>query len=186
MICPNRSCQHLKRYGVPADLPLGTRSCPACGGRLEEEPAAGPGDQECVRLVAIVEFGEPHAAYLAKGRLEAEGVTARVAGEHVASLNAMFANTGGLIRLEVAPDDVDRAIEILGRDHREAIPPEAGERPPSEAAPAVCPRCSSASVVEEKRGGGTLLGAVMALWRGPGARCLTCGHRWRGDGGTDS
>jgi hypothetical protein len=179
MICPNRSCQYLERYGAPAEWPDGTRACPACGARLEEETPAETGEPESMRLVAIAEFGEPHEAHLAKGRLEAEGVAARVAGEHLASLNALFADTGGVIRLEVAPADVDRAIEILDCDHSRTIADEVGEAPPQPPAAAVCPRCDSASVVEEEPAGGTILGALLAALRGRRNRCFTCGHRWK-------
>ena len=178
MICPNRSCQYLQRYGAPAEWPDGTRSCPACGARLEAERAAQTGDAEYVRLVAVAEFGEAHEAHLARGRLEAEGVMACVAGEHLANLHAMFTDTDRLIRLQVAPQDVDRALAILGRDHSGTID-EAGDEAAPPAVMAICPRCRSASVVAEEREGGGILGLLLAALRGRRQRCLSCGHRSR-------
>lgn len=186
MICPNRSCQYLRRYGARAEWPRGTRSCPACGVRLENDPVEVKGEPESVHLVAIAEFGEPHEAHLAKGRLEAEGVPACIAGEHLASMNATFADTGGLIRIEVAPEEAERALAILGRDHSDMFVDEGSEaamRPPATTrAPAttsVCPCCGSASVFEEERAGGAFLGALLRALSGRSSRCFTCGQRWK-------
>lgn len=181
MHCPNRSCQYLRRYGTPAEMPDGTRACPACGARLEEERSAGGAEREAARRVVVAEFGEPHEAHLAKGRLEAEGVMARVAGEHLASLNAMFSDTGGLIRLEVAPPDVERAIDILAQDHSGTISDEQVEVAPHPPPVTICPRCGSASVVEDEPPG-SLIGLLLAALRGRRERCFTCGHRFRSRG----
>jgi hypothetical protein len=178
MLCPNRSCQYLQRYGTPAEWPGGTHSCAACGTRLEEERTAEAGEPEYSGLVVIAEFGETHEAHLAKGRLEAEGVMARVAGEHLASLNAMFSDTDGLIRLEVAPQDVERAVEILEQDHSGTISDEDVGVAPQPPATTVCPRCGSASVVEDEPRRGSIIGIILAALRGRRKQCFTCGHRF--------
>lgn len=194
MICPNRSCLYLQRYGVPAEWPDGTRSCPACGVPLETERDAAGEEREYARPVVVAEFDGPHEAYLAKGRLEAEGVEAWVAGEHLANLHAMFSDTAGLIRLQVSPEDVDRALGILDRDHAAAIgdagdgaapPPAATTRAApmragtAPAATPVCPHCGSAAVVEGAVAGGRLARLLLQALRGRRHSCITCGHRWK-------
>jgi len=179
MICSNRSCPYLQRYGAPAEWPDGTRSCPACGARLEAEREAQSGDKEYARLVTVGEFGEPHEAHLAKGRLEAEGVPACVAGEHLANLHAMFTDTDGLIRLQVAPQDVERALGILGQDHSGTIGDAGAEAAPPPAVMDTCPRCGSASVVVEERAGEGIFGLLLEALRGRRHRCFTCGHRFK-------
>lgn len=180
MICRNRSCVYLRRYGARAEWPRGTRSCPACGALLENDSPVDRGGSEPVRLVAIAGFGEPHEAHLAKGRLEAEGVPAFIAGEHLAGMNATFADTGGLIRLEVAPEAAEQALAILDRDHSSMfVDEDSGAAMRSSATTSLCPCCGSASIVEEERAGGAILKVLLEALSGRRRRCFTCGHRWK-------
>ena len=183
MICPNPACPHLGRYGAPAELPDGTRACPACGGALARRFSPDTDDLEPGRLITVARFGEPCAAHLARGRLESEGVPARVIGEHLATLSAIFTDTGGLIRLEVPSQEVGRAVEILRRDHAGAAAAgeDAGNATTSMR---VCRRCGSASIAAAVPIGprGILARIIGALdpRRNQRLHCLTCGHRWRG------
>ena len=87
-------------------------------------------------------------------------------------------DTGGLIRLEVAPQDVERAVEILEQDHSGTISDEdVGVAPPPPAT-TVCPRCGSASVVEDEPRRGSIIGIILAALRGRRKQCFTCGHRF--------
>ena len=177
--CPNPNCVNLQRYGSRAELPEGTRNCPACGAPSGQRT---PGEPGYLSLVAVARFGDPHAAHLARGRLEAEGIIARVRGEHLASMAAIASESGGLIRLEVAPYDVDRALAIL-HDPTGAMPETIDAEPETAEGLRICPRCGSAAVEEAgRRESGRFIARIRVvlgrLW-GRTWACLTCSHRWR-------
>lgn len=77
-------------------------------------------DYDLERLVTVETFSSPWQAQLARACLEAEGIHAVVADEHFFRLYGALSNTMGGVRLQVRPEDADRAAEWLR--NRQPIP----------------------------------------------------------------
>jgi hypothetical protein len=65
------------------------------------------------KLVTVETFSSPWEAQLARACLEAEGIHAIVADEHFFRLYSALTSTLGGVRLQVRPEDLDRAAELL-------------------------------------------------------------------------
>ncbi len=141
-------------------------------------------------LVDIAWFDTPIEARLAKMRLDGEGILAFVIGEHLGGMNVFGFAGGEGVRIQVRPEDAERAAGILERaaDERgeeageETVPPfdhadedvidtgaaAAGER---------CPACGSPLV--ERRRDPEARGWLSRLLGRSGRVCRRCGHSWR-------
>jgi hypothetical protein len=64
-------------------------------------------------LVTVASFADVAEAELAKERLELEGVRAFVMGAQTAGVMPYLTSSTGGVRLQVAPEDLERAREIL-------------------------------------------------------------------------
>jgi hypothetical protein len=93
---------------------------PACQASMEENgdelsnPISSPGDSS--KLVTVAKYCYPYEADLAKSRLEAEGIRAFAADEHIVRLDWFYSNAVGGIRVQVAEHDAELAKEILAAD----------------------------------------------------------------------
>jgi tetratricopeptide (TPR) repeat protein len=67
------------------------------------------------RLVTIGRFSHATEAYIPKTRLEAESVWAFVADAETVTMNWLYSNAIGGVKLQVREADVERALEILNR-----------------------------------------------------------------------
>ncbi len=72
------------------------------------------------RLVTVETFSSPWQAQLARACLESEGVHAVVADEHFYRLYGALSGTLGGIKLQVRPEEAQRASELLRS--RQALP----------------------------------------------------------------
>jgi hypothetical protein len=65
------------------------------------------------KLVTVETFSSSWEAQLARACLEAEGVHSVIADEHFHRLYSALSSTLGGVRLQVRPEDADRAAEML-------------------------------------------------------------------------
>jgi Putative prokaryotic signal transducing protein len=65
------------------------------------------------KLVTIETFSSSWEAQLARACLEAEGIHSVIADEHFYRLYSALSSTLGGVRLQVRPEDADRAVEML-------------------------------------------------------------------------
>jgi hypothetical protein len=65
------------------------------------------------QLVTVETFSSPWEAQLARACLEAEGIEAVIADEHFFRLYGALSNTLGGVRLQVRPETLDRAADLL-------------------------------------------------------------------------
>lgn len=130
-------------------------------------------------LVTVRIFAAPWAAQLARARLEAAGIEAVVADEH---LGRMFTlNTVGGARLQVREEDAAAAVDLLSR---EAALPELYLVTEDDAARPRCPGCRSDRVAYERWSrlgfvsSWILLGIPIPI---PKSRwiCRSCGATWK-------
>jgi hypothetical protein len=56
-------------------------------------------------------------AHIAMGKLKAEGIDCMLADEHMVQTNWLYAIAVGGIKLQVAPEDVERAVQVLQTDY---------------------------------------------------------------------
>ena len=73
-------------------------------------------------MKTIAAFTTIEEAYLLKSRLEGSGVAASVRDEFTVAANPLYANAIGGVKVEVADDDFERALEVLGADAPPAAP----------------------------------------------------------------
>ena len=99
-------------------------------------------------FVTIATFRYPTEAYLQKARLEAEGIWAVVADDCMITMNWLYSNALGGVRLQVEEPDVQRALEILhSRVPPPAIADNALEATEEETR---CPNCMSFNISYER------------------------------------
>ncbi|MFN0110089.1 MAG: putative signal transducing protein [Blastocatellia bacterium] len=83
---------------------------------VEEEPEEKPNDFH-PELVTIATYTIPYKAQLAKGLLEANDIPAFAADEHLSSINWLYVNAIGGIRLQVTEDNAEQAKALLAMEN---------------------------------------------------------------------
>lgn len=86
-------------------------SCGRCGAAWKEGEMPDGHDEP--DLVTVARFSTPWEAHLARTLLESQGIAACVMEERFPPLDLMSGRPLALNRLEVHPDDADRAVEAL-------------------------------------------------------------------------
>lgn len=71
-------------------------------------------------MVTVATFDNMVDAHIALGRLQAEGVPASLADEHLVQTDWLYAIAVGGIKLQVEPALVERALRILATDYSDA------------------------------------------------------------------
>jgi hypothetical protein len=140
---------------------------------------AAVSDEANVPLVLLATFPEPYLGHLVRARLEAEGIFAVIADEHLAALGHL-AGDGG-VRLHVRQDQLAAARAIvempsLDGDMLDAFADDDASMPgdaPVATHGRACPRCRSHAVTARKRSG------IVARIFGDRWQCGGCGHAWR-------
>lgn len=133
------------------------------------------------QLVTLVTFSTSWEAQLARARLEAEGIEAVIADEHVARLYGGLGVVGG-IKLQVWQPDAMRAAAVL--EARRPLP-EIYLVTDEDAARSRCPGCNSDNVSFERwsrlgfLSSLLLLGVPLPVPRGRWT-CRHCGADWSG------
>lgn len=141
-------------------------------------PASTPEEPEYKMLVTIRKFRDLPEALLAKGFIESAGVECFLADENIVRMDWFISNFVGGIKLQVKPDDVDAALELLDQPIPEefSFEGEANYQQPR------CPGCYSLDIIFEELNKEV---AYTSAWLGvpiplqqKSWKCLTCGRRW--------
>jgi hypothetical protein len=98
-LCPN--------CGKP--LQTDAVQCGSCGKILRDLTA----EEKAEDLVTIARYRNSIEAYLGLTKLEAEGIEAYVADEHMVSINPGYDIAFGGVKLKVKKSDTDKAIQLL-------------------------------------------------------------------------
>ena len=187
--CPNRNCPHFLTVGRPAEFNDEIRICSDCKTNLVEELGADFLERTVekeispeIPLVIVGRFREPALAHLAKGKLESEGITSFVRDEYLVGVDWEYSLAIGGVKLEVAEEDAERAIEILKEDHSEDIS-EVQEGLGDSDSDDKCPKCGSGDLIWEKSsrkfGALALLFSLPLIFMGKSCKCRSCGYRWK-------
>jgi len=133
-------------------------------------------------LVTIATFSFPHEAHFARMRLEAMDIPSFIADEHTVSMNWMYSNVIGGVRLQVPAAFADQAREALNAPVEIEPIPESEIDPELE--PAVCPYCGGA-LGQPYIAGKRIAFAIWAFFMAPlwpirqVRKCTACGKTTR-------
>ena len=135
------------------------------------------------QLVTLLTFATAWEAQLARARLEAEGIEAVIADEHVARLYGGIGHVVGGIKLRVWEEDAARAAAVL--EARRPLP-EIYLVTDEDAGRPRCPGCRSDNVTFERWSRLGFVGSLLLLgWPLPVPRgrwtCRHCGADWRAE-----
>lgn len=129
-------------------------------------------------IVTVATYTDAVQAYLARGRLDVEGIPATVAHEHHIWANWMLSNALGGVKIQVPTSFRECALEILGRHDRGeyALPTPETDRQH-------CPNCESILIEEDKAAWkiaflGLFLFHVPLPFKRGRYKCKMCTHRW--------
>jgi hypothetical protein len=148
---------------------------------LDEEETRGGTPTLTRRLVTVASYPTPIEAHLARGRLEAEGLTPVLADEHLVALHGLATLALGGVKLQVPSEEAARARRALA-EVAAPLPRSARYLTADLDAPR-CPACGSlglAPAAADRRSAllaGLLLGLPLLLGRARGLRCRDCGTR---------
>ncbi|MGK2941510.1 MAG: putative signal transducing protein [Immundisolibacter sp.] len=135
-------------------------------------------------FVTVGVFTNPLDAHLAKGRLEAEGISAHILNEHYIWANWPLSDALGGVKVQVADHNADGAKKILTAHIAGAYEQDLKEEFPQIEQKA-CPRCGSEEF-ESTLPLSYLLLVIFTLGLGiifpmrqSNHTCLSCGLRWK-------
>ncbi len=149
---------------------------------------AHPLKRQAQGLVTVAACAQPVEAHLLRCRLEAEGVDAFVADEHIVSLQWLYSAAVGGVKVQVHARDAERARGIL----------EASSFQRSDSARFVtedlraprCPDCGSLDVQQRFSRRVTFASSLLLgfplPWPLRRSRCRSCGAHWRSPRRTDA
>ncbi len=132
-----------------------------------------------MELVTVTSYRDAYEAHLARGILEAAGIEAFVADEHLVGVDWLYSQALGGVKLRVAAESAAEAREllawaVLGDSDGGEINAAPGEP---------CPMCGAAAGSRDSldtrfRAASLWLGFPLSLG-GYRWSCAECGHRWR-------
>ena len=135
-------------------------------------------EQRFRKLITIRQFRDLPEALLAKGFIESAGIECFLADENIVRMDWFISNFVGGIKLQVKPDEVDAALEVLNQPIPEefSFEGEANYQQPR------CPGCYSLDIAFEDLNKDV---AYTSAWLGvpiplqqKSWKCHTCGRRW--------
>jgi len=186
--CPNPECPHKKQIGRPAEFNDDVYTCPDCGAPLTDtEPRDADDLHQEPNLVLLEQFAEPHGAHLARAKLASEGIAAFIGDEHTITMQWLWSNAIGGVKLYVAEPYAENARSILQQDCSHDLDDIVTESR-QDAVCTCCPSCGSESVTMikpfRKLGALSFLLPVLIIllpfisWKNR-FECRNCGYVWR-------
>jgi hypothetical protein len=135
-------------------------------------------------LITIATFTNPLEAHIVRGRLQAEGIESFVAHEHHIWANWFLSTALGGVKLQVRPEDVHQAGEILRQEQSGDYETLLEESDKMDAAPRpTCPVCRSEDITSIRRSGRislfiVWLSSLPLPYSSVTMACRRCGHTW--------
>jgi hypothetical protein len=135
-------------------------------------------------LITVATFTNPLEAHIVRGRLQAEHIETYVAHEHHIWANWFLSTALGGVKLQVKPEDVPRAREILRReqagDYQALVADVAEENPVPQP---TCPRCHSVDITPEQSSSHlslliVWLSGIPFPYSSVKMTCRNCGYSW--------
>ena len=130
-------------------------------------------------LITIASYREGYEAHIARSLLDEAGIAAFVSDEHLVSVNWLYSQALGGVKLQVPEEQAERALETLAEAWGTVV--ETDERPASRSED--CPSCGSTATQFDRLDNRL---RAFSLWLslplsigGYRWRCEECGHTWR-------
>jgi hypothetical protein len=67
-------------------------------------------------MKTLASFNQPMDAYLLRARLEGSGIAAYIRDENLITLDWLYSNAVGGVKVDVMDEDYEKALEILDAD----------------------------------------------------------------------
>ncbi len=140
------------------------------------------------KIIVFRTFVDPIKANIVKGLLDSYGIECFLSDENIVTLNAMYSNAIGGVKLNVFEKDLDRIVSILASENIVQV-----SEPESEEKDKIfCPNCHSSNVVfgdsvNKKFGMSTavifsfiisFLFAIYPFFARKRFHCFDCGHEF--------
>lgn len=132
------------------------------------------------KLITIGQYSQGTYAHIAKGKLESSGIECVILDEHLISINWLYSNALGGVKLQVKSSDVERAKAIL--EEKEETKPEEIKKKDKNII--YCPKCDSDEIYFEKFDkkpvfmSWLLLGIPIPFIKRK-LKCYNCGYQWK-------
>jgi hypothetical protein len=146
-------------------------------------PPPGVDVYELNDTVTVRKFRDLPEALLAKGSLESAGIEAYLLDDNMIRMDWFYSNLLGGIKLQVRPEDVEAATEILNQPTPEILEVEGvGDYQQPK-----CPRCQSLDVAYQELDkfasyGTAYVGIPIPVHKSTWT-CHACGHEWKAPSG---
>lgn len=95
------------------------------------------------KIVVYQTFTDPNEAHIVKGLLDSYEIECFLSDENIVTLNALYSNAVGGVKLNVFEKDVDRIESILKSENSPNEPDVSNDKEPGEIS---CPKCHSTNV----------------------------------------
>ncbi len=148
------------------------------GLKVEIAPPPGVDVYELSNAVTLRTFRDLPEALLAKGSLESAGIEATLLDDNMIRMDWFISNLLGGIKLQVRPEDVEAANEILNQPTPETLEVDGVgdyEQPK-------CPACQSLDIsfqeLEKFASYGSAYVGIPIPVHKPAWTCHACGHEW--------
>lgn len=128
-------------------------------------------------MKTVAAFNHVHEAHLVRCRLEAEGLSAFISDENLVSLNWMYSQAVGGVKVQVADEDYERALRILRADHNMHTTKIHANEIDEEC----CPSCGSSATTHPYSPWSLIPSFILAVpvfFRKKYQECTKCGARW--------
>lgn len=138
------------------------------------------------KLVTLRQYDNSVQAHIDRVRLESEGIQCFIQDEHMVTMNWLYSNLVGGIKLQVTESDFDRAVEILEENYLDDIQDFSDEyiNDSQEDLTKRCPRCDSNNTYREKFSRKAFFVSLIFLFfpvpfLKPKWKCLDCNYEWK-------
>ncbi len=128
-------------------------------------------------LTTIASFREAHSAHIARAKLEAAGIPAFVADEHLVGVQWFYSDAIGGVKVQVPASFADEAREIVAADLSAGVAAERhSQRGRRRIGRAICPACGSGLGHPETVSRDVTSGRRRFVVWSQRATCTHCGH----------
>ena len=124
-------------------------------------------------LTTIARFRNPVSAHIARARLEAEGIPAFLADEHLVGVQWLYSDAVGGVKLNVPGPYAEAAREVVARDHSRDLR-DVLRRRPLRIVRRACPACGAERSTRTTRARGVKRFVLFTTRR----KCSDCGVEW--------
>ena len=146
-----------------------------------EAASAGDGELELRKMITIRQFRDLPEALLAKGSLDSAGIDCALVDDNMVRMDWFISNFIGGVKLQVQPDEVEAAIEILDQP----IPEGFDVAGIGQYQQPHCPRCQSLDVNFQEVAPAAFLTTLVSMpipFHRRAWRCHSCDAEWEDDG----